>query len=100
MRQPEIYDHSLIRREIYNPTEHEIFFERIKTRDQYVVNSGIMLGPEIVRIPAKGRAILPHAYYIFHSKNGGPASLIVIFGKDIGRGLTAPSKVYHPQLDS
>ncbi len=90
-RKPDVYDHNLTRREIYNPTDHEVVFERMDEKLEYVTGAGITFGPPLIRIPAKGRAILPHMYFKFHSKHGGSVELVVIFGRDIGRGLTSPS---------
>ena len=90
---PEVSDHNLVRREIYNPTDHEVIFERMDERFEYVTGAGITFGPALIRIPGKARAILPHMYFRFHSKNGRAVDLVVIFGKDIGRGLTSPSPI-------
>jgi hypothetical protein len=92
-RKKVVSDGNLIRREIYNPNNFDVIFNRMPERLQYVLLAGIHPGPSEVRLPAKGRCILNHGYYVANSKleKGEPIKLISIFGAQIGKGETKPS---------
>jgi hypothetical protein len=90
-----VSDFNLVRREIYNPNNFVVTFVRMPERLQYVLLSGIHVGPWRVELPAKGRCILNHSFYKIQSplKDGEPIELITIFGERIGKGETKPSRL-------
>lgn len=89
-RMKSVMDGNLVRREYYNPNSFPVFFERMLTKDEYVTNAGIQLGPYLVRIDPKKHAILNHAFYVASAADHELFELITIYGDQIGKGLTRP----------
>lgn len=89
-----VSDQNLIRREIYNPNRFPIEFRRDDSKAMYILGCGITLGPKVVTVSPGGRCVLNHMYYVPVTplEEGEPFNVVSIFGNDIGKGLTAPSR--------
>ena len=87
-----VIDEMLIHRELYNPNKFAISIKRQTKMDEYVLKSGIPLGPIATKIEPDAFCHLPHGYFDVTSING-PAvfDMILTFGDQIGRGNKRPS---------
>lgn len=87
-----VIDEMLIHRELYNPNKFAVAVVRQNAMDEYILKSGIPLGPPSMRIEPDGFCYLPHGYYNVKSINGPDVfDMILTFGDQIGRGNKRPS---------
>ena len=87
-------DDRLIRSEIYNPNPYPIRFLLMPDMIEYILKSGIALGPPTVICPPDGFCILNHSFYVAFAQGheiGQPINVVRKFGKDIGNGGKRPS---------
>ncbi len=88
-----VQDDRLIRREVYNPLPVELIFMRQPGILEYLKAAGITPGPQIVICKPDDFAILNHAFYIAHSKDGRPLEgLVWNYGRFIGIGNKLPAR--------
>ena len=80
--------------EVFNPHEnHTVRMIRDVSKDAYLDQIGHAKGPLVAELAPKTRVLLPHQYYASFFKGSKElAQVIAIFGDQIGRGVTLPSR--------
>ena len=87
-----VIDEMLIHRELYNPNKFPVVLTRKFEMDEYILKSGIPLGPKKISLLHDQFTHLPHGYYKVESVNGPEIfDMIMTFGDQIGRGNKRPS---------
>jgi len=87
-----VIDEMLIHRELYNPNKFPVVITRRFEMDEYILKSGIPIGPKKISLLHDQFAYLPHGYYKVESVNGPEIfDMILTFGDQIGRGNKRPS---------
>lgn len=84
-----VFDETLIHREVYNPNNFDLIFQRNKEKDSYVIKAGITLGPETIICKPDDFCYLTHGYYICSGRGipvGTPISHHTIYGDSMFTG--------------
>jgi hypothetical protein len=87
-----VHDEGLLRRELYNPYDFDIVFERDRARDLYVRAAGIPLGDARAVLKARDWLILPHGFFILYTPGNQHVDLVTNLGDMIGKGNKLPSR--------
>ena len=89
-----VSDEHLIRRELYNPNNFTLHFQRQTKYDPHIRGNRIEIGPLAFVLPAGGFIVVPHFYWIVTTGNGSPTyDLVQNFGDMIGKGNRLPSRL-------
>jgi hypothetical protein len=91
-KKPQIFDDRLICREFYNPGKYAVELTRMTEKDEYILRSGISVGPMKIILQPDHFCFVAHSFYTAKCLGGSPTvELLQNFGKAMGIGNKLPS---------